>query len=76
MSICDLGTPRICLVRNATFENWPSWLCHQTTRSLDAEEGLGNFMKKDIFFVTSAREDSLKDAPTLDMLLFFQGHFD
>jgi hypothetical protein len=45
-------------------------LCHQTRGSLDVEEGMDNFMNKDDSFVTSAREDSLKDAPTLNMLPF------
>jgi hypothetical protein len=61
--------PKKCLARNATFGNWPSWLCYQR-RSLNVEEGMDNLLNKDNSPMTSAQEDSSKDVPTPNMLPF------
>jgi len=45
--ICDLGMPKICLARNATFTNCPSWLHHQAKGFSHVVGGMDNLLNKD-----------------------------
>jgi hypothetical protein len=45
--ICDLVMPKICLARNATFTNCPSWLHHEAKEFSHVVGGMDNLLNKD-----------------------------
>jgi hypothetical protein len=51
--ICDPRMPRICLARNATFTNCPSWLHHEAKGFSHVVRGMDNLLNKDNYQVTS-----------------------
>ncbi len=70
ISICDLEIPKIYLARKPTFENWLSWLSHQTRGLAHAIQVTNILMNKDSSPTTSAYENSLIHALTPKMLLY------
>jgi hypothetical protein len=49
--------PRIYLSINGTFENCPSWLCHQTKGFSHTTRSMDNFLNKNIPTRAKAHKD-------------------
>jgi hypothetical protein len=72
--ICDLRMPRICLAKNATFINCPSWLHHQAKGFSHVVGGVDNLINKDYSPMTSAQENFSKDVPAPRCYFHVQTH--
>jgi hypothetical protein len=52
------------LTRKLTFENYPSWMCHEARGFTHAYGIIGNLLNKDNSLGTNASEDSSIEVPT------------
>ncbi len=68
ISICDLGMPKICLAKTATFRNCLFWLYHRARGSSHATRVVDKLLNKDDSLMTSAWKDSSHDASSSNML--------
>jgi hypothetical protein len=58
------------LVRKLTLRNQPSWVFHQASGFVHIDGNITNLRNKNISPIINAHEDSPRDAPTPNILVF------